>query len=599
MKIRIGWVACALALLPAASEAQTISGLAEWSIGKGSSASAGQSQANSSFWQGYTLGFSSPLFNPRFLTMSSEVSFRAGKLSFVGGENDQRGSQRDLGYKLGATLFPAGRFPFFIQASRDNVAESGDYPASNGIRGGIVVPPGEASPEFRTRNTSLAMGWQLAVPSLPHVDIGYRKGNAVVTGGPYRGEQQDEDLHVGVSKDTANTRQALRYQRNAYQSPMSQAFNQRIDDLDYELGATIAKTLRTSTRIGRRSHYSMFDVPSGSASLESDAYHAPTRGQANTVYAVTSISFEPSRRFAFDLTGSVDQQKSGGATTNAKVASGTARLEVIRGLSVSAVGTYGDRGQILGDVPTTVITRSGLAGATYRAGIRWLQGSVGYSAGIGANTTPEGRVGAMRSEAGQASLSVSIKNVGLSGGYERTRNRDDILDYGNLFIERGHAAIQSQLGRFQLSGTWEQSLIERGRAVTFSSNLQQSFSGSVSLRIGHDSLVTANGGGFRNQGSFGRERAVFAGAALESQLLKSLHLTAWIRRGDTTATLTRLDQSTLYGFGQLEYRLRQFSLALEYRHNEQHLRASDLVNPYQFRGHQLMLRISRKFGGRI
>jgi hypothetical protein len=205
----------------------------------------------------------------------------------------------------------------------------------------------------------------------------------------------------------------------------------------------------------------------------------------------------------------------------------------------------------------------------------------------------------MRSWAGQANLSVSITGVGLSGGYEQSRNRDDILDYGNFFIERGHAAVQSQMGRFVLSGNWEQSRIERGRGATFADNLQRTFAGSVSLRIGHDSLLTANAGGFRNQGSFGRDRAVFAGMAFESQLLKSLHLSTWLRYGDTAATLTRFDQRTLYGFGQLQYRLRQFNLAVEYRHNEQSLRSGDLPDPYRFRGHQVMLRVSRKFGGRI
>ena len=597
MSIRIRVITCTLALLPSVAAGQTISGLAEWSVGRGASRSGGQPQANNSFWQGYTLGFASPIISPRLLKIDSEVSFRAGRLSFLTPENDQRGTQRDLGYKLGATLFPAGRFPFYIQASRDNVAETGDYPSTSGIRGGIVIPPGEPNPDFRTRNTSLSMGWQLTVPVLPHVDIGYRKGSAVITGGPYRGEQTDEELHVGVTKDTANTRQALRYQRNAYDNPVSQAFSQRLDDLNYEFGATMAKHFRTSARLGRQSHFSMFEVPSlGGAA---DAYHPPTRGQVDTAYAVSTISFEATNRFSLDVTGSFDRQKSGGATTDARVASGSARLELIRGLSLNAVGAYGERGQVLGEIPTTVITRSGLAGASYRAGVRWLEVNAGYNAGIGSNTTPEGRVGATKSWSGQANLSLSLLGFGLSGGYERSRNRDDILDFGNFSIDRAHAAIQGQTGRFLLNGNWEQARVERGRGATFVGNLQRSFAGTVSLRIGRGSLISANGGGFLNDGDLGRDRALFAGVSLESQLMKSLHLTAWVRRGDTAATLTRLDQKTLYGFAQLEYRLRQFNLAVEYRHNEQHLLTGERADPYRFRGHQVLLRISRKFGGRI
>jgi len=54
--------------------------------------------------------------------------------------------------------------------------------------------------------------------------------------------------------------------------------------------------------------------------------------------------------------------------------------------------------------------------------------------------------------------------------------------------------------------------------------------------------VSASVGGFQNRGTFGNDRAVFAGVALESQLAKGLHLSAWVRQGDMVASLTRLDQ---------------------------------------------------------
>ena len=200
-------------------EAQTLSGSIEGSGGAGASTSNGQAQRNNSFWQGYTLGFSSPLINPKLIKLNTEVSFRSGSLNFVAPENDQKGSQKDLGYKLGGSLFPAGKFPFTIQAMRDNVSESGTYPSWDGIRGGIVVPPGEPSPDFRTRNKSLTMGWQLSVPKLPNVEFGYRKASSDVTGGPYQGEQRDDQLHLGVAKATARTQQNFRFTATPSKAP--------------------------------------------------------------------------------------------------------------------------------------------------------------------------------------------------------------------------------------------------------------------------------------------------------------------------------------------------------------------------------------------
>jgi len=109
------------------------------------------------------------------------------------------------------------------------------------------------------------------------------------------------------------------------------------------------------------------------------------------------------------VSGGFDRQQAAGASTDARVASGSARLEIVRGLSVTGLGTYGDRGQIVGATPITVRSKSGVAGVAYRAGARWLQGNVGYSAGAGMNTTPEGETGKMKSEAGHAGLSCPSK----------------------------------------------------------------------------------------------------------------------------------------------------------------------------------------------
>jgi hypothetical protein len=582
--------------VPALAGAQVIAGSAAWTLGRGSNESNGQPSQNNSFWQDYTLGYTGSLLDARLLKYNAEIAFRTNSLNSGGVDYSQQGNQRDLGYKLGASLFPARPFPFFIQASRDTIDESGNYPSSSGIRGGIAVPPGVPTPDFRTRNTSLSAGWQLSVPSLPRIDVGYRKGHSIVTGGPYLAEQRDEDLHLGVSKETARTQHALRYQWTTYENQVSQAFNQRLSDLEYVFGATLQRRSRASVRVGRRTSLSLFDVAVPAGNQDTGAYTPPSRGEVGTTYLVGTINVEPNRRLSLDFTGTFDRQDASLVTTDAKLASATANFEALPGLSLNATGTFGERGQQLGRDTISVITRSGLAGVSYRARVRWLDAGVQYAAGAGTNTTVEGQLGHTGSWAGQANLSASSRWFSVSGGYGRSNNTDDILDYGNFRYERGHAAVQGQAGRVLLNGSWEELLIERGRGLTFARERQRIVTATASLRVGRDSLLSANAGGFRSDIESGRDRSVFAGAAFESQLWRALHLVLWSRLGNTSATQTGLDQRALNAFAQLEYRLRFFNFALEYRYNDQDLLSGDLANPIKFRGHQMLLRITRKFG---
>jgi hypothetical protein len=594
--VRLSGLACALVLVPALAGAQIVAGMAAWTVGRGTSESGGLPSDNNSFWQDYTLGYTGSMVDARLLKYNAEIAFRTNSLDLGGVDYSQQGHQRDLGYKLGASLFPARPFPFYIQASRDTIDESGDYPSSSGIRGGIAVPPGVPTPDFRTRNTALSAGWQLSVPSLPRIDVGYRKGHSVVTGGPYSAEQNDEDLHFGASKDTTRTQHVLRYQRTAYENLVSQAFNQRLSDLEYDFGATLPGRSRASVRAGRRTSLSLFDVAVPPGNQDIGAYVPPSRGEVGTTYLVGTFSTEPSRRLSLDFTGTFDRQDTALVTTDARLASATAHFEALPGLSLNATGTFGERGQELGQGTITVSTRSGLAGVSYRARVRWLEAGVQSAGGAGTNTTVEGQVGRTGSWAGQANLSASNRWVSVSGGYGRSRNWDDILDYGNTRYERGHAAVQGQAGRVLLNGSWEEALIERGRNLTIATDRQRIFTATASLRVGRDSLLSANAGGFRNDTESGRDRSVFGGAAFESQLWRALHLVLWGRLGNTSATQTGLDQRALSAFAQLEYRLRFFNFALEYRYNDQDLLSGDLANPVKFRGHQMLLRITRKFG---
>ncbi len=283
-----------------------------------------------------------------------------------------------------------------------------------------------------------------------------------------------------------------------------------------------------------------------------------------------SYSYEPSGRFSFRFSGNVDEQASELATTTAALATAFTSAEVVRGLTLTGTGVWGTRGQMLGITPVTVVTRSGVAGIAYQAGGRWLNGTASLTRGVGSNTTPEGLRGGTESWSREASLSSTMRWLGLGAGYERVMNRDAILDYGNYDSERVRASIDTLGSRASLSTNAEQLRITRGAGLTFAANLQKTFSSSVSFRVWRQSQITASAGGlvndYANAIGIGRDRALFWSVGSQLAVMARLQASAWIRSEFASASKTGYTQEGLSALGRLEYRLRAFRVAAEYRH---------------------------------
>jgi hypothetical protein len=312
-----------------------------------------------------------------------------------------------------------------------------------------------------------------------------------------------------------------------------------------------------------------------------------------TQYVITSLSVEPASRLSLDVTGSVDRQAAAPVATGARLIVSSARLEVGGGLSLNANGTYGTREQVVGDRAVSVVTQAGQVGGTFRAGPRWLEGSLGANRGVGLNRTPEGASGGTEMWSGQAMLGSSIGWFAISVGEDRSRARDDILDFGNADVIRDHASIQVQPGRLALSGTWEDALIERGRDLTYSRLWQRTATGSASFRLTRAATLTGSGGAFTSLGYSGDDRTRFWGGALDAAPVPALHVSLWVRRDNITAAQAAIEQQSFAWFGSTEYRLRDFTVTLEYRDTDQDLRAASIVDRYRFRGRQVLFRLSR------
>jgi len=598
VRTRAFGLACAVALVAAPAAAQTVSGLAEWTVSNGSSTSDERPYSSQSFWQRYNVRFGSALLDPRFLKYDADVTFRTNSLTF-GHENLRHGTSNDLGYTLGASLFPARPFPFAIQASRNTIRESGDYPSSAGIRGSLVVPTGDALPDFQMEHRTLSMSWQLVAPGLPRVELSYRTSSAEATGGPFRAEQNDVSLHASISRDTSRTRQALRFQQTETSNLVSQAFNHEVTDLSYDFAATLSRRNRFTLRVGHRTTWSLFDVPADIVDPGTGAYLLPSRGSVDARYALTGITFEPNRRFAVDLTASLHQQHASDLVTGARLLASSVRVEPVRGLSLVASGTYGERDQTHGTTTIGAVTRNVQAGASYRVGVGGLDANIGYRRRLGSNTTPDGVTGELQSWSGQAGLSLTVRGTTVGGGYERTESEDEILDFGNYDTRRQFLNAQTRAGRVMVAASWDDTLIRRGRDLRFSQVRQQTFTASVSAPLGRTGRLTANAGGFSNRAAIGHDETVFWGGSIEAQVAPRLVLTLSARYDELISTGTSLAQQGLAALAKIDYRLRSFTFSLEYHHNEQHLSYLTSPDDHRFRGHQVLLRISRKFGLRL
>jgi hypothetical protein len=424
-----------------------------------------------------------------------------------------------------------------------------------------------------------------------------------VTGGAYRAEQNDDDLSAAASKDTASTRQSFRFQRSSFENQLAQTFIQRLNNLDYDLGVSLTDHTNLTAHGGRRSTFAQSAFESSVVDPAAGAYTLPqSQGGARTEYVTGGYSYEPTARVSLRLNGTFDRQTAQYGSTNAKLATMISHVELIRGLTVTGSGTTGVRGQMLGNIPVSVSTRSGVAGVAYQAGPRWLNGNVGATRGKGSNVTPEGQKGASESWSRELSLSSTLGWLGLGSGYERVRNRDGILDYGNYDSERLRASVQAQARGASLSTSAEQLRIERGTEATLAHNVQRTFSGSASFRLWRQSLATATAGGFVNDYAnafgIGRDQTLFWGVGGQTSF-RLLRASTWIRSEDVRAARTGYYQQGLSGFARLEYRLRTLNVAAEYRRNYSVLQYAAAFNPDSFRGRQFRLSIIRQFGFRV
>src|SRR5919198_6590343 len=225
-----------LLLVPVALAAQSVNGTADWGYGRSTYRTGDEQTTNSSFMQGYTVGYRSSFWDPRLLTYAGELTFNRNALTY----GQEEGASKQTGFKVTANLFPSRPFRGSIHGSRQIGGESANYPESSTVRSGLVLPAGSA-PELRTERSEFGVNWQLTGQSMPRVELSYQEGSATIAAGSLDAVQQQRSLQAIVAKEGPRLSNTLRYQRNATDNGVAGYHPPPVGEIDLLYGtATLA-----------------------------------------------------------------------------------------------------------------------------------------------------------------------------------------------------------------------------------------------------------------------------------------------------------------------------------------------------------------------
>lgn len=590
LRASVPWL---LLLLPATAAAQGIDGSVDVGYGRSTYDTRDQQTTNASFTQAYTVGYRSSLWDRRFLTYAGEVTFNRNALTF----GEHASSSQQTGFKATGNLFPTRPFRGSIRASRGFGGESANYPESNGLRGGFALPAGSA-PELKTEKSEFGMNWQLASKSLPRVELSYQDASARIAAGSLSADQRQSALQALIAREGPRLSNTLRYQRNGFDTGLSQAFHQQYSELAYEMVAKATDRTWGTARAGRRTTVSLFDVPDRFADIGISGYRPPAGGEATLDYGMATFAHQAAAGLSADLSVGFDGERSAAGATSALLGTAGTRYRPFGGLVLHGSGTYGQRGQEIGSARLLVLTRAASGGAEYTLTSRLLRATAAYETGRGWNRSDQGREGESRMWRTRADASTGVFRIlQLNVGHDRGRARDDLLEFGNQWQERTHASARSTLTRrLILDASYEVASIDRGIAPRLFRTRYTQATASTSFELGRERRLSLTAGRFLNRASASDDANEYVGVVFTGTLIGALHGSLTARREHAIAAVVGLDQDGYYTTGVLDYRVRLFTFSFEYRYTDLALRTAARVDPLTFRGNQILFRVGRRFG---
>jgi hypothetical protein len=431
----------------------------------------------------------------------------------------------------------------------------------------------------------------------PRIELSYDKRSTTVGAGSLEAIQQQHSLQALVAREGAHVSHTLRYQRDGFDNAVSQALHQRYRELGYELVAKATDRTFATVRAGRRTTFSLFDVPPQFTDIGVGGFRPPPSGEVDLSYGLATLTHQAPAGVSADMTVGYNQEESGSVGTNALLATATTRYQPLTGITLQASGTYGERGQDIAGARLNVLTRGVAAGADYTFTRRLLRFGVGYGTGRGWSTSEEGLDGESRLWNARADAGTDIlRIVQLNVGYEQGRSLDELLPLGNQWYERVRAGARTALtARIILDATHEIASIDRGTTPqVFRTRYTQTMA-TAAIQVSRDRRVSLTAGRFRNRSLMGDDDNEYVGVSLDGALIGLLRVSLTARRERTIATAALLDQDGYYTVGVLTYRVRLFTFSFEHRYTDLALQVGRGVAPLAFTGNQTMFRVGRLF----
>jgi hypothetical protein len=591
------FVAAVLLLVPAELAAQTVDGAADWGWGHSTYGTGDERTTNRTFTQGYTLGYRSVFWDPRFVTYMGELTFNRNALTF-GQQASHASLSRQTGFRTSANLFAARPFQGSIHAARGIGAESASHPQSILERSGLTLPPGSV-PELSVGRAEFGTKWQLSPAGLrPRIELSFDKRSTTVGAGSLEAVQEQNSLQAFVAREGPRVSHALRYQRDGFDNAVSQALHQRYRELGYELIARATARTFATVRAGRRTTFSLFDVSPQFTDIGIGSVRPPPTGEVDLSYGLATLTHQAPAGVSADMTVAYNQEQSGPVGTNALLGTATTRYQPGTGITLHASGTYGERGQDITGTRLNVLTRGVAAGADYTFTRRLLRFGVGYGTGRGWSTSEEGLDGESRLWNARADAGTDVlRIVQLNVGYEQGRSLDELLPLGNQWYERVRASARTALGaRIIIDATHEVASIDRGTSPqVFRTRYVQTMA-TAGIQVTRDRRVSLTAGRFRNRSlTGGDDDNEYIGFSLDGALIGLLRISLTARRERTASSTAILDQDGYYTVGVLTYRVRLFTFSFEHRYTDLALRTGSGTAPLAFTGNQTLFRVGRLF----
>ncbi|MEW6365867.1 MAG: hypothetical protein AB1714_14655 [Acidobacteriota bacterium] len=588
-------VAVVIALVgwPRRLDAQYLNGSADWSFGHSVFDTDGTRSVNRSFVQSYDLNYGSVAWDPRFLQYTAGVIFRKTGLSLAG---DDSGAS-DVGFKLNGNFFPSRPFPLSIFARRTFGTETGNYPTSSPIRGGIPLPPGATYPDVKIRLSSYGVNWHLDEEKLPMIHLAYRRDSDTEEAGSDKVLQRGTNLDLTATQETKRTRSTFRFHRQAYDNELSTAFRTRYNDLSYELLATLNPRTRGQVKAGYLDTYSLFDIPPHMTETGDGGLQPETPGGYRLYYATANLSYQTAEKLQTSVATSLELGRSATADTGAVFVSTTNTYFPVRGLGLNARAGYGRRNQKTDTGDSSVDMRTVGAGVTYNLPLRSIQAVVGYDVGRGWNRDVSGRDGVSTSWNGRANMSTgALKIMNVNASYERGKATDELLSLGNYDLERVRASARSQtFWKTTLQVSWERSETTRGQGDTLTDYEARALNADVQVNVGRLCTLAVSAGAFRNRTDAGIDRNRYLGLEFAGIFFGGLRTSVSARR-EAIALPGYLDQQGFRIYTKLDYQLRLFTFGVEHRYSTLDQIVTEKQTSTGFVGNQILFRVTRRFG---